>query len=449
MGILERYLLRQLLLGTAFALGVLLLVFTLGGLYELLREDVPPAVVAALLPFALGYTLPLLVPIALLAGCALAYGRLAADNEVLPALASGVHPAALLWPALLLGIVLSALVFGLQASVVPYCYYRKRDVGRELVLALLHLEQGRDRLVSDGRSFFLYCRQVAQGRLEGIELVYLPPQAGRLRTRGEAAARGQPAALRLTGGLREPEEAMLEVTARTGAVQPEPGGDVALHLREVQVSVFAPRWLPGGEREPTAHPRGRPQVASLEGATIVIPGASSGAFKPGFLTDQELLSYRRWLRTWSHWASGPGPALLVPAALGSLAGALGAPGGGPALLLAATGLASASPSSGARESARAELGRAEHQLLQRASLSLAPLLFAAIAAALPLVLRHNNRLVPLFVSITIVAATFLLPWMVGKSMRDDATVSPWLLYGLPVALTAAVGAGLVWRVVRR
>src|SRR5437879_4117295 len=111
MRILERYVTIEILKTFLFALVVFTGIFFVGSLYAFFREELSLRQIAKALPYAIPYSLPFLIPIALLVGCTLGYGRLAADNEVVPISTSGVHLGVIVMPAVLLGTVLSALVF--------------------------------------------------------------------------------------------------------------------------------------------------------------------------------------------------------------------------------------------------------------------------------------------------------------------------------------------------
>ena len=94
-GILSRYVLSEILRTFAAALFVFSLIFLVASLYEFVRTGLTARTILLVVPYVLVYTLPFLLPVALLVGCALAYGRLAADNEILPVITGGVPPTAL------------------------------------------------------------------------------------------------------------------------------------------------------------------------------------------------------------------------------------------------------------------------------------------------------------------------------------------------------------------
>ncbi len=88
--------------------------------------------------------------------------------------------------------------------------------------------------------------------------------------------------------------------------------------------------------------------------------------------------------------------------------------------------------------------RVQHE---RAALALAPLAFAAVGCAVPLLLRHNNRLVPFFVSFLIVTVTFFAPFMAARTLAAEGAAPACGLLLAP-ALTSVVGGALLARAFR-
>ena len=92
MGLIHRYIGGAVLKTFFLTLTLLLLVFTLGTAFKLLRDDLTISQFLRVLPFAVLYTLPYLLPVSLLAAVTLTYGRLVADGEITAFKASGVSP---------------------------------------------------------------------------------------------------------------------------------------------------------------------------------------------------------------------------------------------------------------------------------------------------------------------------------------------------------------------
>src|SRR5947208_16360294 len=84
------------------------------GLYQILRA----------IPLFVPSTLPYTIPATTLFASCVVYGRLSHDNEVVAIKAAGVHLFTVLRPALLLGLVTTAITGGLYYAVIPVTQQR-------------------------------------------------------------------------------------------------------------------------------------------------------------------------------------------------------------------------------------------------------------------------------------------------------------------------------------
>jgi lipopolysaccharide export LptBFGC system permease protein LptF len=428
MWILDRYILREIVKTFFVAFGVFTLVFLLAAMYELLRRGMPPELILKNLPFALGNTAPYLVPISLGIACALTFGRLSADNEVLPLLAGGLHPRTILWPGLFVGLVVSVLMYGVQATLVPYCYYRKKTIKLMVLEELLALPDGEDKVLLDGRrGFFFYAKRCRDNHLEGVELVWFPALMKSANTFG--------------GGSSSPGR--IEIVAERGRVVQAADKGILVELEEAVVTAFALAKLPSfgeldvggtgalGEAEwARLAPQitGLPSLRSVDGdgdgslsrheveafrfhldptarsnesfwelsqrrTVVKLAPQAAVSFKVDFLTTPEVLSYRASV---SRWLAGAGEEESLRAATSSWASSGGS--------RAKTPEARAGAAARGREAAEAYLAR---HLVDRVALAAAlaggavapgagpgaPLSVAALAATAPgSALRREGRL---------------------------------------------------------
>jgi len=117
---LFRYIGLDLLKGTALTLVVLTLTLTTLGIIEPLRKQGLDASQALLVfVMTLPVMLSLTLPIAALFSACLVYGRFSQDNELLASRASGISTLSLLRPALLLGILVTALSWSMSNNLAP------------------------------------------------------------------------------------------------------------------------------------------------------------------------------------------------------------------------------------------------------------------------------------------------------------------------------------------
>ncbi len=125
--ILHRYIFRELFkvfVLSAMALGVIM---SLGSLLRPVQEyGVGPKQVLDLLYYFMPITLTFVLPVAALFATSLVYGRIAADNEFDACKASGISPAMLFYPGLILAIIVSIANLLLSFHVVPV-YVRKAE----------------------------------------------------------------------------------------------------------------------------------------------------------------------------------------------------------------------------------------------------------------------------------------------------------------------------------
>ncbi|MGC6426659.1 MAG: LptF/LptG family permease [Akkermansiaceae bacterium] len=120
----DRYLIRQVLMATLFAVGALSLVLILGRLYKeihdlLVAKQAPLSFVGIfilqLLPFSLVFT----IPWGFLAAVLLTFGRLSSDQEITALRSSGMSLFRIATPVLVIGALFSALCLWLNASHAP------------------------------------------------------------------------------------------------------------------------------------------------------------------------------------------------------------------------------------------------------------------------------------------------------------------------------------------
>ncbi|MDP7061787.1 MAG: LptF/LptG family permease [Planctomycetota bacterium] len=110
-------------------------------------QGAPLWVPLSLVPLIVGQALPYFLPVVLLAGVVLTYGRMSSDLEHIAAFAAGKRPQRLLTAAMLAGALMSAISYPLAAEVVPSLYRNMRSlVNRVPVAALENTNPGSSEL---------------------------------------------------------------------------------------------------------------------------------------------------------------------------------------------------------------------------------------------------------------------------------------------------------------
>ena len=124
MRISDRYIAKQVLMGTLYAVIVLGLILVLGNLFKkvqpLLVEQKAPLglvlrLVISILPLSLMYTLPW----GFLSAVLLVFGRLSSNHEITSFRVAGVSLLRLSAPVFVIGILLSLGSFWLNTNVIP------------------------------------------------------------------------------------------------------------------------------------------------------------------------------------------------------------------------------------------------------------------------------------------------------------------------------------------
>lgn len=160
MGILTRYVLAEIVRVFTLALvsltGLMILV---GVAKEVLQQGLGPAQVVQLLPYILPNALLFAVPGTILFAVSMVYGRISASNEVVAIKALGIHPAVLLWPAVVLAFLLSLTTVWLNDVAVSWGY---RGIQRVVLEAVEDIVYGtlRTQKSFSSRNLSIHVKQV-------------------------------------------------------------------------------------------------------------------------------------------------------------------------------------------------------------------------------------------------------------------------------------------------
>jgi lipopolysaccharide export system permease protein len=120
LGILQRYVLGELVRAFVLALLTITCIFVLFMLMaEAAKMGLTPSDILTLVPFVIPGSLPYTIPVSLLFAVTVVYGRLAADNEVIAVKTAGLSAWTVLWPALLIGGTTSGLLLYLSHGPIP------------------------------------------------------------------------------------------------------------------------------------------------------------------------------------------------------------------------------------------------------------------------------------------------------------------------------------------
>ena len=116
-------------LARVFFLALLALtgMLVMGGVVaEATQRGLGPGQLLMAIPLLIPSTLPYTLPTTTLFATCIVYGRLAHDNEVLALKAAGIHLWHVIWPALLLGTVVTGVTIGLYVDIIPSTHHELR-----------------------------------------------------------------------------------------------------------------------------------------------------------------------------------------------------------------------------------------------------------------------------------------------------------------------------------
>lgn len=119
-GILQRYVLFEILRAFFLALLTITLVFVLlTVMTKAASAGLGPREIVNLVPYMIPTSLPYTVPVSLLFAATVVYGRLASDNEVIAVKTAGMSAMVLIWPVIIFAFGLSLLLTSLTATAIP------------------------------------------------------------------------------------------------------------------------------------------------------------------------------------------------------------------------------------------------------------------------------------------------------------------------------------------
>jgi lipopolysaccharide export system permease protein len=163
--LLHRTILVELLRVFALALvGITGILVMAGIMVEASQQGLTPAQVLSVIPLLIPSSLPYTIPATTLFATCVVYGRLAADNEILAIKAAGINVLKVIWPAVFLGIVTSAVTMGLYYQLIPYTHFVLRSQFLNEVEESCYTLLKKDRCIKQpGLNYCMWVQQV-QGR---------------------------------------------------------------------------------------------------------------------------------------------------------------------------------------------------------------------------------------------------------------------------------------------
>jgi lipopolysaccharide export system permease protein len=166
LGILQRYVLGEVVRAFVLALLTITCIFVLFMIMaEASKMGLSPRDIFTLVPFVIPGSLPYTIPVSLLFAVTVVYGRLASDNEVIAVKTAGLSAWTVLWPALSLGITLSATLLYMSNGPIPVANNQAKLVVFENMEEMFYKFLKKDREFNNGRWPFLIKVKDVQGKV--------------------------------------------------------------------------------------------------------------------------------------------------------------------------------------------------------------------------------------------------------------------------------------------
>ena len=130
LGILQRYVWREVSRAFALALLTMTVIFVLFMVAaEAMRSGLlTPRDVVMLVPYVIPSTLPYTMPVSLLFAVTVVYGRIAGDNEIIAIKSAGLSVMTVIWPTIILGAVVSAFLWEANRTWIPQSAHQAKLV---------------------------------------------------------------------------------------------------------------------------------------------------------------------------------------------------------------------------------------------------------------------------------------------------------------------------------
>src|SRR5262245_23204427 len=147
---------------------------------EASRHGLGPTQILAIIPLIIPSTLPYTIPATTLFATCVVYGRLAHDNEILAIRAAGANVLVVVWPAVLLGVLMTAVTVALYYEVIPTTHYMMRSMFLNDVEDFLYALLRQDGYIRHPKlNYEMYVKRVEGRKLLDTEFKRRDPKTGK------------------------------------------------------------------------------------------------------------------------------------------------------------------------------------------------------------------------------------------------------------------------------
>lgn len=176
--IFDRYLGRQVLVSTFFAVAVLSVVLVLGQIFKQLLDKLvdgtlPPDAVLKFIGYSFPWSLSFTVPWGILTAVLLVFGRLSADNELIALRMAGLSLRRICAPVLVLSLLASGLCFWINTKVAPHAYAVVRKTTQQSLFKDPKAIFRPDTLVDQLNGYFIFAESKEGEKLKNLQIFQL------------------------------------------------------------------------------------------------------------------------------------------------------------------------------------------------------------------------------------------------------------------------------------
>ena len=185
MRILRTYILKELLQPTAMALVLFTFILLVGNLVKLadllINKGVSLFAIAQMFSLLIPTLMSHTVPLGVLTGTLLAFGKLSGDREILAMRTSGISLLAIAMPVLTVGFIVSLALIPINDRVVPWSHYATRQLFKEVGIRnpTAFLEPGT--FIREFKPYILFLYGVEGNKLTKVR-IYQPKEGHPTRT---------------------------------------------------------------------------------------------------------------------------------------------------------------------------------------------------------------------------------------------------------------------------
>jgi lipopolysaccharide export LptBFGC system permease protein LptF len=162
MKVIDRYVGRQVLLTSAFAVAVLSVVLVLGNIFKellnlLVKNDAPMEFILSFIAYILPFSLTFTIPWGFLTAVLLVFGKMSAENELVALKSNGVSILRICLPVALLAMVCVGICMWINVDVAPRAQKRMKEAVFNIATSNPLAMFGSDRVINEfpGRKIYV------------------------------------------------------------------------------------------------------------------------------------------------------------------------------------------------------------------------------------------------------------------------------------------------------